>query len=92
MKSETRNDGIVDFHVELQLPLWLGISVYVWFWPSKYLAEDMRLLPAGGETMATDYTTTMPAVVPDVGAGDTTDSLATPGKETGNATYEEKRI
>jgi hypothetical protein len=42
--------------------------------------------------MAADYTTNVPAVVPNGAAGDTTDSLATSAKEIGNVTYEEKRI
>jgi hypothetical protein len=74
------------------LPLWLGISVYVWFWPTKYLTEDMRLLPASDVTTTTDYTNAGHSVAPEVAAGETTDSLATSGKEPANVVYEEKRI
>jgi hypothetical protein len=74
------------------LPLWLGISVYVWFWPTKYLTEDMRLLPASDVTTTTGNTHPGHFAVAEVTAGETTDSLPTSVKEPANVVYEEKRI
>jgi len=28
------------------LPLFLGVSVYVWFWPGKYLTPETRVAPS----------------------------------------------
>lgn len=44
------------------LPLWLGVSSFVWFWPGKYLTPESKVLPdevvgrdaEGGDGMVMD--------------------------------------
>lgn len=28
------------------LPLYLGVTVYVWFWPGKYLTPETKIAPS----------------------------------------------
>lgn len=40
------NTHEIYFSVLDTLPLFLAISIYVWFWPGKYLTEETRIIPA----------------------------------------------
>ncbi|GHJ87333.1 hypothetical protein NliqN6_3735 [Naganishia liquefaciens] len=73
------------------LPLWLGISVYVWFWPTKYLREDNRILPPTEAEVAHEYAGAAPSVLPDAVPMDRSMSSTT-SKEAANGAIEEKRL
>mgnify|MGYP006876509474 CR=1 FL=1 len=77
--------------LDLQLPLWLGISVYVWFWPTKYLREDNRILPPTEAEVAHEYAGAAPSVLPDAVPMDRSMSSTT-SKEAANGAIEEKRL
>ncbi|KAJ9122450.1 hypothetical protein QFC22_001875 [Naganishia vaughanmartiniae] len=50
------------FYLLDTLPLWLGISVYVWFWPPKYLTEDTRIIPSVSSGGDVEYTSDVPVI------------------------------